>query len=239
VGLGGWGWGDDVVQEITRVIVGIQVFAIGVELPKYYASRHWKSIAMMLGPVMAFSWLIVAAFVVIIFETDIPTGLIVGACLTPTDPVLASSILSNSQFSNRVPKRLKDLIACESGCNDGISFPFLYIGLFAMTTSGLGEAAKKYFLLTILWQVLFGTTIGLVIGTVFNKILRFSARRGYIDYPSFTVFYLLLAILSVGVGSTLGSDDFLVAFGAGYGFARDGWYTKRTKATHLSQIIDL
>ncbi|KAI7339069.1 Sodium/hydrogen exchanger [Hortaea werneckii] len=238
-GLGGWGWGDDVVQEITRVIVGIQVFAIGVELPKYYASRHWKSIAMMLGPVMAFSWLIVAAFVVIIFETDIPTGLIVGACLTPTDPVLASSILSNSQFSNRVPKRLKDLIACESGCNDGISFPFLYFGLFAMTTSGLGEAAKKYFLLTILWQVVFGTAIGLVIGTIFNKILRFSARRRYIDYPSFTVFYLLLAILSVGVGSILGSDDFLVAFGAGYGFARDGWFTKRTKATRLSQIIDL
>ncbi|KAK3059745.1 hypothetical protein LTR53_020301, partial [Teratosphaeriaceae sp. CCFEE 6253] len=24
---GGWGWGDDVIQETTRVIVGIQVFA--------------------------------------------------------------------------------------------------------------------------------------------------------------------------------------------------------------------
>lgn len=47
----GWGWGDDTVQEITRVIVGIQVFTIGVELPKYYASRHWKSVGMMLGEV--------------------------------------------------------------------------------------------------------------------------------------------------------------------------------------------
>lgn len=45
----GWGWGDDVVQEATRVIVGIQVFTVGVELPKYYASRHWKSVGMMLG----------------------------------------------------------------------------------------------------------------------------------------------------------------------------------------------
>lgn len=45
----GWGWGDDIIQEITRVIVGIQVFTIGVELPKYYASRHWKSVAVMLG----------------------------------------------------------------------------------------------------------------------------------------------------------------------------------------------
>ncbi|TKA30799.1 hypothetical protein B0A50_02519 [Salinomyces thailandicus] len=238
-GLGGWGWGDDIVQEVTRVIVGIQVFAIGVELPKFYASRHWRPVAMMLGPVMTFSWLIVAVFVVLIFRTDIPTGLIVGACLTPTDPVLASSILSNSQFSNRVPKRIKDLISAESACNDGISFPFLYLGLFALTSSTVGEGVKEYFLVTILWQVAFGTAIGLVIGTIFNRILRFSVARDYVDAPGFTVFYLLLAIFSVGVGSTLGSDDFLVAFGAGYGFARDGWFTKRTKATHIPLVIDL
>lgn len=53
------------------------------------------------------------------------------------------------------------------------------------------------------------------------------------------VFYLLLAILSVGVGSTLGSDDFLVAFGAGYGFARDGWFSKKTKQAHLPHVVDL
>lgn len=45
----GWGWGDDIVQELTRVIVGIQVFTVGVELPKFYASRHWKSVGMLLG----------------------------------------------------------------------------------------------------------------------------------------------------------------------------------------------
>jgi len=50
----GWGWGDDVLLEITRVILGIQVFTIGVELPKYYFSRHWKSVAMLLGMLVVF-----------------------------------------------------------------------------------------------------------------------------------------------------------------------------------------
>lgn len=238
-GLGGWGWGDNVVQEATRVIVGIQVFAIGVELPKFYASRHWRSVAMLLGPVMTFSWLIVAAFVALIFKTDVSTALIVGACLTPTDPVLAASILSNSQFSSRVPKRIKDMLSAESGCNDGISFPFLYVGIFALISSSAGEAVKEYLIITVLWQVAFGTTIGVIIGTIFNRVLRFSDGRSYIDPAGFTVFYLLLAILSVGIGSTLGSDDFLVAFGCGYGFARDGWFSKKTHATKLPQVIDL
>ena len=238
-GIGGWGWGDDVVQEAARVIVGIQVFAVGVELPRFYASKHWRSVVMLLGPVMTFGWVVCAAFVAIIFRTDIPTAMVVAACLTPTDPVLAASILSNSQFSTRVPERIKNLLSAESGCNDGISFPFLYIGLALLNHRTAAEALRQWFLLTILWQCVLGTAIGLAIGTAFNKVLRFSDSRGYIDAPGFTVFYLLLAILSVGVGSILGSDDFLVAFGAGYGFARDGWFTKKTHGVQLPQIIDL
>lgn len=221
------------------MIVGIQVFVVGVDLPKYYASRHWKSVAMLLGPVMTFGWLVCALLVFLIFHTDFPTALVVAACLTPTDPVLAASILSNSQFSTRVPKRIKDLLSAESGCNDGTSFPFLYIGLFILTNRTAGGAVKEWFLITILWQCIFGTFIGIILGTSFNKILRYSATNGYIDAPGFTVFYLLLAILSVGIGSTLGLDDFLVAFGAGYGFARDGWFSKKTEEAHLSNIIDL
>jgi len=238
-GGGGWGWGDDVIQETTRVILGIQVFTIGVELPKYYASRHWRSVGMLLGPVMTFGWLISALFVWLLFKTDAATALTVAACLTPTDPVLASSILSNSQFSDRVPKRIKDMLSAESGCNDGVSFPFLYIGIYALITSDAGSAIKDYFLLTILWQCTFGIFIGFVIGTIFNRVLRFCENRDYVDGAGMTVFYLLAALLCVGVGSTLGSDDFLVAFSAGYGFARDGWFRKKTHEAHLPNVIDL
>lgn len=48
----GWGWGDNIIQEITRVVLGIQVFTIGVEMPKGYLSRHWRSVAMLLGMAM-------------------------------------------------------------------------------------------------------------------------------------------------------------------------------------------
>jgi NhaP-type Na+/H+ or K+/H+ antiporter len=93
--------------------------------------------------------------------------------------------------------------------------------------------------ITVLWQRTFGLAIGLVIGKLANKVLRFSDLRWYISQPSFVVFYLLLAILSVGVGSTLGSDDFLVAFGAGVGFAHDGWFSKKTKSLPFPTIIDM
>ena len=131
------------------------------------------------------------------------------------------------------------MLSAESGCNDGISFPFLFIGLAFLKNSSVSGALKEWFLITILWQCVFGTFVGVVIGISSNKILRFSDKHGFIDPPGFVVFYLLLAILCVGVGSTLGTDDFLVAFGAGYGFARDGWFSERTHGVYLPNIIDL
>lgn len=234
-----WGMDDKIMQEITRVIVGIQCFAVGIELPKHYFKRHWKSVLYLLGPVMTFSWAITALFAYFIFQTTIPTALIIGACLSPTDPILAASVLSKSRFSERVPPRIRHLLSAESACNDGVSFPFLFIGLVIFTAhGGPGEAIKEWVTITLLWQCAMGVVTGLILGNVANRLLRFSNNREYISIPSFVVFYLLLAILSIGIGSILGSDDFLVAFGAGVGFAHDGWFSKKTKTTAFPVIID-
>jgi NhaP-type Na+/H+ or K+/H+ antiporter len=43
---------DAITLELTRVVLAIGVFAIGVELPKAYMARHWKSLLFLLLPVM-------------------------------------------------------------------------------------------------------------------------------------------------------------------------------------------
>jgi sodium/hydrogen antiporter len=234
-----WGWQDDITQEFSRIIVGVQVFAVGLELPKKWLKRHWGSVAMMLGPVMTYSWLASAMIIYLVLHTKFTTALIVGACLTPTDPVLSASVLGEAKFSQRIPKRLRDLLAAESGCNDGISYPFLYAGLLAVTSATTGVAVKDWFLDVILWQCLIGTGIGLIIGKVANILLKLSEKNGYIMDFTLFVFYFLLAIFCVGVGSTIGSDDFLVCFGAGTAFAWDGWFSSKTEKIKLPHIIDL
>ncbi|KAL8946786.1 MAG: hypothetical protein Q9222_006864 [Ikaeria aurantiellina] len=234
-----WGWLDTVTQEAARVVVSLQVFSVGVELPKAYFSRHWKSVGMMLVPVMGVSWLLTAAFVYAVLKTKWSTALIVSACLAPTDPVLAASVLQGSRFSGRVPRRLRHLLSAESGCNDGTSFPFLYAGLLIFMASSTGQILEQWFLATILWQCTLGLLVGLVLGHLSNRALRVAERRDWIDPSAFLAFYILLAFLSVGIGSTLGLDDFLVAFGAGTGFAWDGWFANKTKETHLPNVLDL
>lgn len=232
-----WGLGDSIIQETTRLIVGIQCFAVGLELPERFFRKKWRALLVLLGPVMTYGWLICALFIQLIFHTDFPTALTISACLTPTDPVLAASVLSNSQFSTRVPKRIRDLLSAESGCNDGVSFPFLFFGLSLLTRSTAGGVLKKWFLVTILYQCTLGVIIGIILGHMFNRIYRFSHKREMMGRASYLTFYLLLAIFSIGVASTLGVDDFLVAFCAGCGFAHAG--NSPTADTQLPVIIDL
>ena len=52
-------WGDHrtetaITLELTRVVLAIGVFAIGVELPKAYMRKHWKSLLFLLAPVMTY-----------------------------------------------------------------------------------------------------------------------------------------------------------------------------------------
>jgi len=43
---------NNITLEFTRVVIAIGVFAVGVELPKKYMYRHWKSLFFLLVPVM-------------------------------------------------------------------------------------------------------------------------------------------------------------------------------------------
>ena len=52
-------------------------------------------------------------------------------------------------------------------------------------------------------------------GLCFSHLMKFSHRKGFIDRESFIAQYLALSILSVGVASTIGTDDLLTAFAAG------------------------
>ncbi|KAL6712265.1 hypothetical protein ACN47E_000142 [Coniothyrium glycines] len=232
-----WGFSDDVIQETTRIIVGIQCFAVGLELPDGYLQKKWRALLVLLGPIMIFSWLICAVFIMVLFDTDMATALTISACLTPTDPVLAASVLSNSQFSTRVPQRIRHLLSAESGCNDGVSFPFLFMGLSLLTKSTAGGVFKKWFLITVLYQCVVGVVLGIILGHILNWLYRFSHKREWIGPASYLAFYLLAAVFSVGLASTIGVDDFLVTFCAGRGFSHAG--NSPTKNTELPVIIDL
>jgi NhaP-type Na+/H+ or K+/H+ antiporter len=237
-----WGNTDQITLEFSRIVLVVQCFAVGVELPKSYMERHWKSVTLLLIPVMTFGWLITSLFIWWMFGSHLNwlDSLCVAACVTATDPVLASSVVGKGKFAKRVPKHLRDLLSAESGCNDGMAFPFIYLALYLIRyRPDADKVSFHWFLFTILYECVFGCIYGVLIGYFARRAIRAAHERDLIDRESFLVFYFVLALFCAGSGSILGMDDLLVGFACGVGFSNDGWFQEKTEESHVSNVIDL
>ncbi|KAJ7585198.1 Sodium/hydrogen exchanger family-domain-containing protein [Mycena floridula] len=229
-----------IVLEVSRVVLAIGVFAIGVELPKAYMAKHWKSLFFLLGPVMTYGWFVSAGLIyALVPGLNFLSSLAVAACLTPTDPILAAAVVGGKYADKHVPAHLRHLLAAESGCNDGAAFPFLYIALYLIIDGNTGKAIRDWFLLLWLYQVVLGVVIGGGIGFGFRHLMKFCERRDLIDRHSYVAQYVSLALLTIGVTTLLGSDDLLSAFACGTAFAWDGFFNKQTEESLFSSVIDL
>ncbi|KAI9837379.1 MAG: hypothetical protein M1838_004838 [Thelocarpon superellum] len=236
-----WGNADQITLECSRIVLVVQCFAVGVELPSYYMEKHWRSVVFLLVPVMTFGWLMTSLFIWwMISDLSWLESLACAACVTATDPVLASSVVGKGKFAKRIPRHLRDLLSAESGCNDGMSFPFIYLALYLIRYQPDANAVAYHWIcFTILYECVFGAVYGVTIGYLGRHAIKWAERHNLIDRESFLVFYFTLALFCAGSGSILGIDDLLVGFCAGVGFSNDGWFQAKTEESHVSNVIDL
>ncbi|KAH9057462.1 Sodium/hydrogen exchanger family-domain-containing protein [Lactarius vividus] len=238
-------WGDEdatnhLTLEFTRIVIAIGVFAVGVELPKKYMYRHWRSLFFLLVPVMAWGWFVSAAFIyALVPNLNFLSALAVGACLTPTDPILAAAIIGGKYADKHVPAHLRHLIAAEAGSNDGAAYPFLYFALYLTLDGTTGGAMKDWILVSWLYQIILSVIWGSMLGYGFRHLMKFCEKKDLIDRQSYVAQYVSLALLTVGTTSLLGSDDLLASFVCGTVFAWDGFFNKQTEASVFSSVIDL
>ncbi|GAA5912630.1 uncharacterized protein JCM6883_005334 [Sporobolomyces salmoneus] len=234
---------DEITLELTRIVIALSVFAVGVELPKAYVLRHWKSLAMLLGPIMLMGWMVAGVLMyAIIPGLEFLPALVIAAGVTPTDPILASSVVGKGKYAQEhVPSHIRHILQAESGCNDGAAFPFLYLALFLLLrgTHSVGESIGYWILLVLLYQIILGIIIGAVVGIVARKLLKFSKRRELIDRESMVAMYVALSLLVTGLTTLAGSDDLLAAFACGTAFAWDDWFTESIEESNFSSTIDL
>lgn len=229
-----------ITMEFTRIVLVVQCFAFGIELRKAYLEKHWRSLVLILIPVMTVGWLTSSLFIWLMFLKQLNwlDSLTCGACITATDPIIASSALKG-RFGRRVPKHLRDLLTAESGCNDGMASPYVLLALNLVRYRSAAEVTKSWICVTILYECLFGALFGFVVGYCGRRGVRYAHENNFIDRECLLAFYFVLALFCAGAGSMLGLGDSLVGFSCGIGFSNDGWFQRESEGSQVSNVIDL
>ncbi|OAQ30609.1 Sodium/hydrogen exchanger [Linnemannia elongata AG-77] len=235
-----WSKFDTVTQEFTRIVIAVQVMAAGVSLPRSYMVKEKRSLFMMIVPLMILMWLTSALLIWgMIPNLDFVESMVLAACVTPTDPVLSNSVVKGRFAEKHVPPRIRYLLSAESGINDGMGLPFLFLGLYLMRERTIGTAVAKWFYMIWAYQIVLSIVLGGLIGAAARKAVKGAKNRNLIDKESFLVFSIALALAVAGCVSILASDDLLACFIAGNVFAWDDWFSNEIAEAHIQETIDM
>ena len=233
----------------SRLVLGVQLVLAGVQLPRRYLQKEWKPLALLLGPVMTCMWMF-SSLLIWGMVPNLPFlhALSVGACVTPTDPVLSNSIVKGKFADKNIPKDLQNIIIAESGANDGLGYPFLFLALYLIKYNGAtGEdqtgtartAIGLWFGETWGYTILLSVVYGATIGWVAKELLHWAEEKKFVDRESFLVFAITLALFIIGTCGMIGSDDVLACFIAGNTFTWDDWFRLETLDDSLQPTIDM
>ena len=159
-----------IIEKTTELIVIISLMVAGLKISRPFASGGWNIPIRLLAITMPLTILCVAFLGGWIIGLPMAAALLLGACLAPTDPVLASDVQIEGPADNDQTEARFALTA-EAGFNDALAFPFVHLAV-AASLAGFGMQTWQEWI----WDDIFvrgfmGLLIGLLSGTLLGRII--------------------------------------------------------------------
>src|ERR1019366_7503685 len=151
------------VSELATVALIVILFRDGLEVEREMLQAHWHLPLRKLVLAMPLTAAIVALATRALTDLSWTEAFLVGALLSPTDPVLSSSVVTNP----RVPRLVRHSLNLESGLNDGLALPAV-LALSAALMPGTGHFVWWQFLLA---DLAIGFGVGLAVGFVAARLM--------------------------------------------------------------------
>jgi NhaP-type Na+/H+ or K+/H+ antiporter len=153
---------SEFVHDLAVVALVVILFRDGLEVEAEMLQREWHLPFRKLALGMPITGAIVACAAHWIVGLDWLESALVGALLSPTDPVLSSSVVTNP----RVPRLVRHSLNLESGLNDGLALPAVLA-----FTAALGTDSDFVWWKFVLQDVTLGFAFGIGLAWVAAKLM--------------------------------------------------------------------
>lgn len=155
------------LEVLTEVAVLISLFSAGIKMPAPFNLLRWRAPMLLATVSMAITVALVAGFAVLVLGLPLGAGVLLGAIVAPTDPVLATDVQIRHPGDRDL---LRFNLTCEAGMNDGSAFPFVVLGLGLLGLHDLGSFGLRWVLVDVVWATVGGIGIGLLAGAALARL---------------------------------------------------------------------
>lgn len=205
-----------VLEELARITLAVSLVAAGLQFTRDDLRLNISRAGVLLTIVMVGMWLLTSLGAWLLLEVELWVALLIGAILTPTDPVVASSLVTGPLAEANLPRWLRRSLQLEAGANDGLALVFVLIPALVLTlpTDPAGTIAGE-----AAGQVGLALLCGVAFGFVAAKIIDAAEEHHAAAEGFFVVSALALALLTVGAVHALGGTGVLASFVGGVTFS--------------------
>jgi NhaP-type Na+/H+ or K+/H+ antiporter len=169
-------------ERLAELGVIIALMAVGLKIDRPPGLRRWASTWRLLVITMPLSIAGAALLGWWVAGLLVPSAILLGAVIAPTDPVLAAEVQvqdpgkgsdwKDSEMEVSHEHEVRFALSSEAGLNDGLAFPFTHLAV-AVALVGLAPAnwAADWLLVDVGYRIVVGTVLGLVLGWALAKVI--------------------------------------------------------------------
>lgn len=218
------------IERLAEFAVIIALFGAGLRLDRHLGFREWRSTFLLIVIVMPLTIAMVAGFANLFMGLSAGAAIILGAALAPTDPVLARDVKVGGPGEGD-GQETRFALTSEAGFNDGLAFPFVFLGIFIAGEGGTGWVTE-WLTADVAYAIAGGLVIGSAGGWLIGSGAETLRKRGWLK-PAFDGWLALAAVLAIyGVAEIAGTYGFLAAFAGGLAFRRHEWDNESHERVH-------
>ena len=223
IDLSGTDWVDPIadaglLEHLTEIAVIVALFSAGLKLDRPLTWRAWGTTARLLLIAMPVTIGLVALLGSQLLGLSAAAALLLGACIAPTDPVLAGDI-GVGPPGDEDEHEPNFALTSEAGLNDGLAFPFVLAAIYMAGEDGAGWVGE-WLAADVAYAIAGGTAIGAAVGLAAAWSVKRLRDRELLA-PAFDGYHAIATVLVIyGLAEVAGTYGFLAAFAGGLAFRR-------------------
>ncbi|MFC5970702.1 cation:proton antiporter [Halomarina salina] len=213
----------DLTERLAELGVIVALMGTGLKLDRRPGWPEWQSTARLLVVTMPLTIAGAAALGWGVLGFALPTAMLLGAVVAPTDPVLAAEVQvedpgegsEGEEVSDRegMADEVRFALSSEAGLNDSLAFPFTYLAiLFAFVGASPSNWAGEWLLNFVVYKLVVGLVAGVAFGWVLARLVFASEARTVLGRSLKGVEALGGTLVVYGATELLNGYGFLAVF---------------------------
>lgn len=203
-------------EHLAELGVIIALMSLGLKIDRPASLRGWSSTWRLLAITMPLSIAGAALIGWWFVGFLLPTAVLLGAVIAPTDPVLAGEVQVAEPGEGGVNEEDSEprfALSSEAGLNDGLAFPFTNLAI-AIALVGLapGNWLGEWLLVSVVYRIVVGTLVGIVLGAILARLVFATAPETRIARSVEGLEAIAGTLLVYGLTEVVGGYGFIAVF---------------------------